>query len=353
MIKIENNQINVYSKFDKDAIKGALVCFFLAIVITVVFYFITQSILFIILGIISIIVFAVSFYIYKNAGVEKLSYSLSEKEFIIYKRKTEKRYDSNKITSFAAVPRESGLENYVVLSYINEKGKNKSISFLMKGCANTEFVNLANNFLKKEEKKETEVKHKEIKTHKYNKGNSKQIIDNIVKNKQKIECTLIGKTKIFILNGKSYSLGNLYSNFVFVDNENNLFEIDSRLIDMDEKTFDPKYTFEMFYDKKKDEFVLEKTNNIADSKIINDFKEDFIYSSKLLFEKEEILNELNFYYKFMIGIKLLGIALLLSLCTIFKMPTFAAFASFFVIIAFGLFYGLYPYIYIKKKNQKK
>ena len=223
----------------------------------------------------------------------------------------------------------------------------------MKGCANTEFVNLANNFLKKEEKKETEVKHKEIKTHKYNKGNSKQIIDNIVKNKQKIECTLIGKTKIFILNGKSYSLGNLYSNFVFVDGENNLFEIDSRLIGIDEKTFDLKYTFEISYDKKKDEFVLEKTNNIADSKIINDFKEDFIYSSKLLFEKEEILNELNFYYKFMIGIKLLGIALLLSLCTIFKMPTFAAFASFFVIIAFGLFYGLYPYIYIKKKNQKK
>lgn len=353
MLKIENNQINVYSKFDKDAIKGALVCFFLAILIAVVFYFITKSVLFIILGIISIIVFSVSFYIYKNAGVEKLSFSLSEKEFIIYKRKKEKRYDSSKIISFAAIPRESGLENYVVLNYINEKGKNKSISFLMKGCLNTEFVNLANNFLKKEEKEETEVKHKKIKTDKYNKCNSKKIIDNIVKNKQKIECTLIGKTKIFILNGKSYSLGNLYSNFVFVDGENNLFEIDSRLIGIDEKTFDLKYTFEISYDKKKDEFVLEKTNNIVDSKIINDFKEDFIYSSKLLFEKEDILYEFNFYYKFMIGIKLFAIALLLSLFTIFKMPVFAAFACFFVIIGFGLFHGLYPYYYMKKKEQKK
>lgn len=353
MIKLENNQINVYSKFDKDAIKGALVCFFLAILIAVVFYFITKSVLFIILGIISIIVFAVSCYIYKNAGVEKLSFSLSEKEFIIYKRKKEKRYDSDKIISFAAIPRESGLENYVVLNYINEKGKNKSISFLMKGCLNTEFVNLANNFLKKEEKEETEVKHKKIKTDKYNKCNSKKIIDNIVKNKQKIECTLIGKTKIFILNGKSYSLGNLYSNFVFVDGENNLFEIDSRLIGIDEKTFDLKYTFEISYDKKKDEFVLEKTNNIVDSKIINDFKEDFIYSSKLLFEKEDILYEFNFYYKFMIGIKLFAIALLLSLFTIFKMPVFAAFACFFVIIGFGLFHGLYPYYYMKKKEQKK
>ena len=349
MIKMEENKINVYSKFDKDSIKGALVCFVLAAIVTIPFYFITKSIIFIILGIISIISFIISFRIYKNADKEKLSCSLSKNEFIIYKNKKQKKFDVSKISNFAAIPGERAIENDVILNYVDENGKNKSMSFLMKGCKNTEFVNLANKFIKEDNANKG---YKSIDENKYNKDNSKKVIDELADNK-KIKCTVLGKTKIFISNGSGYTLGDLYTKFVFVDENKNIFDIDSRYVKINFETFDNNYLYEMVYDKKSDSAILEKTSTKTDPQIINDFKEDIVYSSKIAFDKDDIVFELNFFNKFIKGAKMFGIGLLLILCTVFLAPTFTGFAACLWVIAFGFYFALYPYNYVKKKKIKK
>lgn len=350
MIRIEDNQINVYTKVDKEEIKDAIVCFFIAFVIAIVLCIIFKNLFFVILSGISLFALIIAYCIYKKDFPERLRFSLSKKEFIIYKKRKNEIFDNNKITGFFVVPNQSGFENYINVNYINEKGKEASALFQMRGSSNIEFVNLANSYLNKEEiKKEI----KETDNSKYNKDNSGKILKELTKTKEKIEFTLVGKTKIFILNGSGYSLQTLYPYLIFVDSNNNILEVLAKDVILNWNEIDSKYTYELVYDRKKDKLIAEKTNNLANQNIVNDFKEDFIYSSKLLFKKEEIISESTFLKKYMKILKSFGLAILLSLFTIFISGIVFSILFALIIIVFGIVLLMYPKKYLKENHIKK
>ena len=147
MLKIEDNEIKIYRKIDKKSLKQSIILFTISIVFGIVMTIIVKT-LFIwgILAIISLILLLNSLILYKQADKEELMYSLSKEAFIIYKKEVPyKKYSTSNIESFAKFPSEY---NDVILIFKNEKGKRDSKAFALQGYKNTDFVEIANEFLK-------------------------------------------------------------------------------------------------------------------------------------------------------------------------------------------------------------
>ncbi len=356
MIKIEKGQINIYMETDKKNTLNAMALFFVASLLMTITYCFTKNIFCIILAILPLIPLVISIYIYmkqakeeKEGKNEKLKCSLSKNEFIIYENKKVEKYNTNQIISFSVFP-DPNLENYISLNYKNEKGKEISIPFMMQGCSNIEFVNLANNFLKGEALKETP---KGIINTKYNTADSSKIIKELIKTKKKIECTLIGKTKMFFINGSSYSLGNIYSDLLFVDSNNNIFRIYIKNVKFDFESLNLENTYEVFYDNSERKFILKNTNNKVNTQITEDFRKDITYSSKILFEKDEILSEIIFFNKYIKFIRILDFSIILVIISFFSFNINCCAIFISIMIILSIFINLYPKRYMKNKMKNK
>ena len=237
MLKIENNEIKIYRKIDKKSLKQSIILFTIAIVLGMVMSVLSKIwLIWGILEIISIILLLICLNLYKQGDKEKLMYSLSKEAFIIYKKeKPYKEYITSNIESFVKFPSEY---NEVVLNFKNEKGKRDSKIFMVQGCKNTDFVEMANEFLKSSISID-EINESLI-TSNINEGKKKlqestELINKLVKSGEKIKVALLGKTKQFILSGKSYVYERIVSELVFVNGNDTILSLDISEIEIEDR----------------------------------------------------------------------------------------------------------------------
>lgn len=341
MIKLENNQISVYSKINKDGLKGAIILFCVAFLWSGLNFIILRSIIPIALGIISLLLIGITFTIYKKCNGEKLKFSLSREEFAIYSNKNITKYKCDKIINFSIIDD----NNSISLNYINEKGKKCSKIIMMQGCKNIEFVNLANEFLRKNIKLNIENND----STKYNTENNKNILKDLMKNKEKIECMLLGKTKMFILNGSSYTLEKLHSNLIFITEENDIFEIDIRDAQINWNELSLKNKYEISYNKIKGEFIIEKINKTADLMKVEELRNDIKYNTKVIFDEQQIIDEVKLSNNVSKISKSFGLVALLVCFSVF-------FSKIIFLIGIITIFIVYPSLllyYIEKYKKEK
>ncbi len=346
MLKVEDNKINIYSKINKDSLGLSMFLFGFAMLVIIFVSLIAQNIIFLALEIFPLFFLLVSIYFYSKKDGEELKYSLSKEEFIIYKNKSEIKYNCSDIINFSAID----YNNAVSINYTNEKNKKCSKVIELRGCKNLEFVNLANEFLKKDIN--LNVENNKINTDvESDSKDVEQIFKDLEKSDKKIKCDLLGKSKMFILNGNSYTLEKFDSCLFFVTEDNKLLEIDLRDIDInwDELNFKNKY--ELSYNKQKHLFSALKLDESVNLENINNFKNNIKYSTKLSFDEQEILKEVELYNKILKLNNVMKILILLSLLSLF-------FSMLVFSLAFCIILILYPcmlltYVSKYKKNSSK
>lgn len=341
MIKVENNQISVYSKINKDGLKSAIILFCVAFLWTGLNFIILRSMISMVLGVISLVLVGITFTIYKKCDGEKLKCSLSKDEFAIYSNKNIIKYRCDKIINFSIV----NDNNCISLNYINEKGKKSSKIIMMQGCTNTEFVNLANEFLKRD----IELNIENDNSAKYNTENNKNVLTNLMKNKEKIECTLLGKTKMFVLNGASYTLERIHSKLVFINEKNDIFEIDIRDAQINWNELSLKNKYEISYNKLKGEFIIEKVNETVDLMKVEELRNDIRYNTKVSFDEKQIMDEVSLYNNIIKISKIFGLITVLVCFSFF-------FSEIIFIIGTIIIAIVYPsllLLYINKYKKEK
>lgn len=359
MLRVEDNEIKIYRNVDKENLKVPFIVFTIGFVFGLVMSIITKVwIIFGILSMFSGILLLICLNLYKQAGKEKLMYSLSEEAFIIYKKeKIFKKYDTSNIKSFEIFPSEY---NEVILNFRNEKGKNDSKIFMMKGCKNVDFIEMANEFLKSNIT--IDEINKSLKTQNAYRSEKKlqkstEVINELVRNKEKIKVAFLGKTKQFILNGDIYRYENTIPELVFVTEDDTIlsFDIDEVEIDLSQISFNNQYI--LYYDK--NSFIAIKENKELDSEIIEklenirnsiDFKFKLVIDSKTIMQETELFNKIckvtSIFRKFLL-INILAFLLLLF----FKQQVLLPHAVFiFVLILFS--YPIVSLIIITKYKKK-
>lgn len=361
MLKIEDNEIKIYRNIKKEDLKASLIIFIIGFVAGIVMSILFKTwFFFCLLSIFSGIFLLICLNLYKQAGKEKLMYSLSEDAFTIYKKeKIFKKYSISNIKSFAIFPSEY---NKVILNFKNEKGKNDSKVFILQGCKNTDFVEMSNEFLKSNINM-NEIKES-VKISNVNKEEKKlqedtKLINELIKNKEKIKVAFLGKTKQFILNGNRYMYERTPAEFIFVTEDDTLlsFYTDEIEIDLFQISFNNQYT--LYYDKNKQCFIAIKENNELDSKKIEkierirnsiDFKFKLTVDSKIIIQEVELSNKVSKTTSIFKTI-LLIVILVCVLLLIFKIKVLLPHAVFISILIL-LFYPVVLLIIIMQYKRK-
>ena len=183
--------------------------------------------------------------------------------------------------------------------------------FLVYGCSNNEFANLANIYLKENSNNTFNISNEpRINSNDYKFiDNTWQLYKEIKQNSYPLRFTLIGKTTMFRLNGNFYNMQNLHTSMVFINEKCELLMIPlmSLVIDWEDLILDGVY--DISYNKKKNKFYASRIPNEkgVDQTIINSLKNNIVFRAKILFDKQMIINEIKTYNKIMKSSKIIGI----------------------------------------------
>ena len=222
--------------------------------------------------------------------------------------KKNKFYKLNDIINFISID-DNG--NYACINYYDENKNKKSKMFLVYGCSNNEFANLANIYLKENSNNTFNISNEpRINSNDYKFiDNTWQLYKEIKQNSYPLRFTLIGKTTMFRLNGNFYNMQNLHTSMVFINEKCELLMIPlmSLVIDWEDLILDGVY--DISYNKKKNKFYASRIPNEkgVDQTIINSLKNNIVFRAKILFDKQMIINEIKTYNKIMKSSKIIGI----------------------------------------------
>lgn len=317
MIKIENEQINIYSKPNKNSFIEGLQLIGIALLLLLFIFFIavqgiTKLIVLFIFGVILVLLLLAIKKIKLKEFEEKLVFSLSKEKFTIFKKNENEVYYTNKILKFVNVQD----YNMVNLIYLNDKNKKKTKLFTMRGCSNLEFINLANEFIKngiplnqeKIDEKELEQKQEII----YLEDLKSEMLEN-----KELKCIFLGKTKIFMFKGDSYQLEKLRAEIYFLLPNKKILALDLNELEIEWKDLSLDNYYKLSLKSLKENVVVaEKMDEIHDLKEVDDFKNNTINIVKFLFDENKINIEVSFQNKLIKITNIIKILVLIS-CIIF------------------------------------
>ena len=322
MIKTnDNGDVLIYRKIDIKMLKDSMLLLFIALLGALIWLLITRSLFILPFVIIPALFLIICFIIYNKAEGEKLVFSLTKEGFTIFSKKN-KFYKLNDIINFISID-DNG--NYACINYYDENKNKKSKMFLVYGCSNNEFANLANVYLKENSNNTFNIPNEprinynntfNISNEPRINSNDYKFIDNtwqlykeIKQNSYPLRFTLIGKTTMFRLNGNFYNMQNLHTSMVFINEKCELLMIPlmSLVIDWEDLILDGVY--DISYNKKKNKFYASRIPNEkgVDQTIINSLKNNIVFRAKILFDKQMIINEIKTYNKIMKSSKIIGI----------------------------------------------
>lgn len=341
----ENNNINGYLENYSNDIKGSItLCSIGLIMLTIILiisYFLLKDIGYLIFAVFSFIVLIIYYriYIYIRDKNEKIQFSLSKENFTIYKKDKTEVYKCEDIISFTIINH----GNDVNLNYINENKEKKSKTIRIYEYSNTEFVNLANNILKN-----NQINYESDDNLAPPKDNTVEIINELIKNKQTLKFILLGKTKMFLLDGNSYTLQNIHSSLAFLNEKNEILELSISSISIEWNELSLKSLYEITYQKTSNKFIVKKIASMNSDylKKIYSIENNIMFNSKYLFDKTKIINEVNLYYKLKKLSKITALSLLISLLLVFVHP-------WFFYIGITLLFILYPFLMLLYINRFK
>lgn len=310
MVKIEDDKIKIYSKIDKSKLKLSMILFGMCIFIILLCCLLMRRLLLMILAIFPVIILIIAVYLYLKKDDEKLRYSLSKEYFIIYKNNKEIKYNCSDITSFATVNTNG---NNIYLNYLDSNGKKRSKVINLIGCEKMKFVNLANEILRNN----IDLDNKNnVAKEEYTIKETSKVFDELKRNNEKIKCTLIGKSKMFIFNGNSYSLERFYNILFFVTDNKEIIKIDLRGIDINLDELDLNTKYELSYYREKDILLASKLEEPIDTEMIDNLRNSVDYVADLCFEKQQIIDEIELLHKIDKINNILKVLILISLVSI-------------------------------------
>ena len=322
MIKTnDNGDVLIYRKINIKMLKDSMLLFLIALLGALFWLLITRSLFILPSVIIPALFLIICFIIYNKAEGEKLVFSLTKEGFTIFSKKN-KFYKLNDIINFISID-DNG--NYACINYYDENKNKKSKMFLVYGCSNNEFANLANVYLKENSNNTFNIPNEprinynntfNISNEPRINSNDYKFIDNtwqfykeIKQNSYPLRFTLIGKTAMFRLNGNFYNMQNLHTSMVFINEKCELLMIPlmSLVIDWEDLILDGVY--DISYNKNKNKFYASRIPNEkgVDQTIINSLKNNIVFRAKILFDKQMIINEIKTYNKIMKSSKIIGI----------------------------------------------
>ena len=322
MIKTnDNGDVLIYRKINIKMLKDSMLLFLIALLGALFWLLITRSLFILPSVIIPALFLIICFIIYNNAEGEKLVFSLTKEGFTIFSKKN-KFYKLNDIINFISID-DNG--NYACINYYDENKNKKSKMFLVYGCSNNEFANLANVYLKENSNNTFNIPNEprinynntfNISNEPRINSNDYKFIDNtwqfykeIKQNSYPLRFTLIGKTAMFRLNGNFYNMQNLHTSMVFINEKCELLMIPlmSLVIDWEDLILDGVY--DISFNKNKNKFYASRIPNEkgVDQTIINSLKNNIVFRAKILFDKQMIINEIKTYNKIMKSSKIIGI----------------------------------------------
>ncbi len=307
MVKIENDKIKIYSKIDKSRLKFPMILLVICILIISLCSLIVQSLMFMTLIFFPLIVLVMTAYLYFKKDDEKPRYSLSKEEFIIYNNNEEVKYNCNNIINFTAVDPKV---NSICINYVDENGKKRSKIMSLIGCENIKFVNLANEMLKNN----LDIsKGNNIAKEEYVVNDTSKVFEELRKNNEKIKCTFLGKSKMFSLNGDSYTLEKTYSYLFFVTEDEKIFKIGLVHVDIDLNELDLNTKYELSYYSKKDILLAKKLDEPIDTEMINNLRNSADYITELTFDRQQIIDEIELSYAMKKNNNIVKVLILISI----------------------------------------
>lgn len=312
MIKTnDNKEIMIYRKINKDLLKTALILLLIALLISFAMLFYYRSLILLPIALLPAICLIIAYRIYKQPDKEKLVFSLTKEGFTIFS-KSNKFFSLNSIINFISINDNS---NYACINYYDENKNKKSKMFLVYGCSNIEFVNLANLYLK-EHLSNTISTESKIDANNYEfLDKTEQLYEEIELNSIPSRFTLIGKSTMFIDNGSSYNMQNIHTDMIFINEKCELLEIPLKILVIDWEDLIIDGVYEISYNKNKRKFYASRIPNekCVDQTIIDSLKNNIVFRAKFLFDKQMIINEIKTYNRIIKLSKILGIIILLLL----------------------------------------
>ena len=312
MIKTnDNKEIMIYRKINKDLLKTALILLLIALLISFTMLFYYRSLILLHIALLPAICLIIAYRIYKQPDKEKLVFSLTKEGFTIFS-KSNKFFSLNSIINFISINDNS---NYACINYYDENKNKKSKMFLVYGCSNNEFVNLANSYLK-EHLSNTISTESKIDANNYEfLDKTEQLYEEIELNSIPSRFTLIGKSTMFIDNGSSYNMQNIHTDMIFINEKCELLEIPLKILVIDWEDLIIDGVYEISYNKNKRKFYASRIPNEkgVDQTIIDSLKNNIVFRAKFLFDKQMIINEIKTYNRIIKLSKILGIITLLLL----------------------------------------
>ena len=308
MIKTnDNGDVMIYRKIDKKMLKNSTSLFLVALLAALIWLLITRSLFILPLVIIPAICFIIGSIIYNKAEEEKLVFSLTKEGFTIFSKKN-KFYKLNDIINFISI-NDNG--NYACINYYDENKNKKSKMFLVYGCSNNEFANLANIYIKENSINTINISNEPtINSNNYEFADKTlELYKEIEQNTNPSRFTLVGKSTMFSYNGNSYNMQNIHTDMIFINEKCELLEIPlmTLVIDWEDLILDGVY--EISYNKMKDKFYASRIPNAkgVDQTIIDSLKNNIVFRAKFLYDKQMIINEIKTYNKIMKSSKIIGI----------------------------------------------
>ena len=315
MIKTnDNKEIMIYRKINKDLLKTALILLLIALLISFTMLIYYRSLILLPIALLPAICLIIAYRIYKQPDKEKLVFSLTKEGFTIFS-KSNKFFSLNSIINFISINDNS---NYACINYYDENKNKKSKMFLVYGCSNIEFVNLANLYLK-EHLSNTISTESKIDANNYEfLDKTEQLYEEIELNSTPSRFTLIGKSTMFIDNGNSYNMQNIHTDMIFINEKCELLEIPLKILVIDWEDLIIDGVYEISYNKKKRKFYASRIPNEkgVDQTIIDSLKNNIVFRAKFLFDKQMIINEIKTYKRIIKLSTILGIIILLLLLSL-------------------------------------
>lgn len=293
MVKINNNEVEIIRKMDKQQFKRGYGYLIVAVVMnTINFFFAWKLALAIeVFGLIFLVLGAV---FYKMTEKEKKVLSFSKDYLKIYKNNSVDTFETSSIDCFIFNPNSNS--NMVYMTYKTAEGKTEKYRFLLTGMEAKEFVNMANYLMKDGFKFDNlQINGEEISTD--------EKADEEIKSEEDIESKLlagevikvmfVGKTKILKQNGDIYYLERA-SDIIFSTCDGNLFYAYYRNIKGDLSNIKVGNIYTIERSKTKTKIVLKESegDNFDINKINQSLKKELVEGT-LTTNNEQIIDELR------------------------------------------------------------
>lgn len=199
--------------------------------------------------------------------------------------------------------------NEVFITYYNEKGKKSTEILFLLGCSNITFVNIANRLKTSTVTSNPCVKDVFIDSEKVKP--SKELLDYLIKGNELRLC-FIGKSKLLVNKGNSYTIERIFSDFLFIDEYENKINLHVSYMSVDIQKLIPNSLFIVKYNSKKKLFCFTPIDVQFDETIIQSVKNKIEIRNSYLFDFNDIKTEYEVERKIFISTRIFFVFLLLS-----------------------------------------